>query len=370
MFKTNVIDSSRYSTLIDERLKIKSKERMRPKDLFSDPYYQKSDSEKNYIDTISENTCKNMLKNVWSHNNEGVKGDLHENPCIGNKLYNYENNFYDKKINYKKEIAEQKLENKLEKFIKNTSPSKQKLFREFSTGIVLGDEDNSREKMMHHISNTLNNQSNEEKDNIGNFKLIYPYYSNIFNDENLNIHTELSKKFLLKGPRMSNFGIGDECVAMLLTPDTLKYYRFDRETKTYKAIKDSSKNFVAEEYNLDNVIPVFTPLQKNLSSKLHGSDFYNKAAIRSSETVFTIRFRLINISSEINEKAIQNTAANCGAFAYQIIFEFDPIKWSSKGTATGMLRYSGDSLDIFKNKLLEIFNIKVEILSRIQEDLI
>lgn len=368
MFKTNIIDSSRYSILIDEKLKIKSKERMRPNDLFSVPYYQKCDSEKNYIDSISENTCKNKLKNIWSHHGE-VKGNLSKKPSADNKLYNSENCFYDKGTNHKKTSSEQELENKLERFIKNTSARKQKLFREFSTGIVLGDEDNSREKMMYHVSNTLNDIIYKEKDNIGNFKLIYPYYSNIFNDENLIVHNELKKKLLLEGSKMSNFNIEDECVAMLLTPDTLKYYNFDRETKTYKAIKNSNNSFVAE-YNLDNVIPTFTPLQKNLSSKLHGSEFYNDATTRSLQTVFIIKFRLMNIGSEVSEKAIQNTAASCGAYAYQIMLEFDPIKWSSKGTATGMLRYSGNSLGIFKNKLLEIFNIEIEILSKIQEDLI
>ncbi|KAH8581816.1 uncharacterized protein ELE39_001946 [Cryptosporidium sp. chipmunk genotype I] len=367
MFKGDVIDFNRYSTLIDERLKIKSKERMRPNDLFSDPYYQKSDSEKKYVNTISENISKNMLKNIWNLNNEKESENLSETLSKCNKLYNFENYLGIKRSSHRKARYEKEQEIKIEEFIKNTSAKKQKLFREFSTGIVLGNEENSREKMVSYISNILGDQSNKEKDDIEHFKLIYPLYSNIFNHENLTVKSELNKKSLLERPRITNFGSGDECVAMLLTPDTLKYYSFDRETRTYNVIKDLSKSITPDEYNLDNVSPKFTPLQKNLSSKLHGSDFYNNAAIRSSETVSVIRFRLANISSEIDEKIIQNTAASCGAFAYQIMFEFDPIKWSSKGTATGMLRYSGEGLYTFKSKLLEILNIEVEILNGIQE---
>ncbi|KAK9173947.1 hypothetical protein CmeUKMEL1_16610 [Cryptosporidium meleagridis] len=367
MFKGNVIDFNRYSTLIDERLKIKSKERMRPNNLFSDPYYQKSDFEKNCIGTISENTSKNMLKNIWNLNQEKANTNLSENSSNCNKFYNYESYLGIKRSGFKNTAYEKGSESKMEEFIKNTSARKQKLFREFSTGIVLGDEGDSREKMFSYLSNILSNQNNKEKDDDENFMLAYPFYSNIFNIENHIDKSELNKRILFKRRIKNNFGIGDECAAMLLTPGTLKYYSFDRETRTYNAIKDLSNISISDEYNLDNVTPKFTPLQKNLSSKLHGSDFYNNAAIRSSETMFITRFRLKNISSEINEKIIQNTAANCGAFAYQIIFEFDPIKWCSKGIATGMLRYSGNSLDAFKKELIELFKIEVEILNGIQE---
>lgn len=369
MSKASVIDSSRYSALIDERLKLKSKERLRPSNLFSEPYYQNSDSEKRYIDKMSENTCKNMF-NICNKNNENVKGIFSEIQCIDDMQFNDRTNL-EVKDNYKYTNYEKEQENKLEEYIKNTSAREQKLFREFSTGIVLGDEDNSRVKMVSYVSSVLNHQKIKEDDNIRKYRLIYPSYSNIFNDEFLSIHTELSKEQpTLKGSGSNHSDIGDDCAAMLLTPDTLKYYTFDRKTKTYNYIKDSRNNLISNEYNLDNLVKNFTPQQKNLSSKLHGSEFYNKAAIRNSETVYMTRFRLKNITSEIDEKTIQSIAASCGLFANQISFEFDPIRWSLKGTATGTLRYSGNGFEFFKKKLLEQFSIGVEIIGVIQEDLL
>lgn len=367
MSKANVIDSSRYSALIDERLKLKSKERLRPSNLFSDPYYQKSDSEKRYIDAISENTCKNVLNNI-SNKNDNTKGTFGEIQCLSSMQYNHKRHSK-VKDKCKNAISNKDQENKLEEFIKNTSAKEQKLFREFSTGIVLGDEDNSREKMMSYVSSVLSHQGNKEDDNIRKYRLIYPSYSNIFNDDFLSIHTELSKELILKGKRINHTDIGDDCAAMLLTPDTLKYYTFDQKTKSYNYIKDPHTNLISKEYNLDNLVQKFTPKQQNLSSKLHGSEFYNIAATRSSESVYITRFRLKNIISEIDEKTIQSIAASCGVFANQISFEFDPIKWIIKGTATGTLRYSRNGLEFFKKKLLEQFNIVIEIVGEIQEDL-
>ncbi|KAJ1605008.1 hypothetical protein OJ253_3367 [Cryptosporidium canis] len=362
MFKAAVIDSCRYSKLIDEKLKLKSKERLRPSNLFSETCIKDSETEIKYFNTLSENICKNMPKNI-SNKNKVNLGDIQ---CLDNIQYNDTKHIGIKRANRKSISYEKEQENKLEEFIKGTSAREQKLLREFSTGIILGDEDNSREKMMSYVSSVPDSQRNKNEDETNKYKLLYPSYSNIFNDEFLIIHGELSKEQFRKNTKINISG--DECAAMLLTPDTLKYYSYDKKTRTYSYIKNTYDKLIPAEYNLDNVIHNFTPQQKNLSSKLHGSDFYNMASIRNSEKIFITRFYMKNITPEIDEKKIQDAATSSGAFVNQISLEFDPIKWSCKGTATGNLRYSGDGFELFKKKLLEQFKIEIEIIDEVQED--
>ncbi|KAF7457909.1 hypothetical protein HWI79_1475 [Cryptosporidium felis] len=364
---SRVIDSNRYSILIDEKIKRKSIERLYPKNLFTRAHCQEPCIGERSITNVSECGFKNISMNFRNQETEKVMGPFTGMQFIGDSSIHSENK-NELKQKYMKRISEEKeTESRRENFIKSSSARKQKLFREFSSNIVLGNEDNSREKMISFVSNSTN-ISNKIEDDPRKYRMIYPAYSNILHNENLYIHSELNKSDSLYFKRRMNELSNNEndSVAMLLTPSTLKYY--DAYTYDGKASDSINYNASFEEYNLDDVETIFTPQQKNLSSKLHGSEFYNKAASRNSNDISVVKFKLFKVCPEINERTIQEIALKSNSFAYQIVLEFDPVLWNSKGTATGLLRYSEKGLEIFSNKLQDEFGIHIQVISNIQEE--
>ncbi|KAH7648839.1 hypothetical protein FG379_002309 [Cryptosporidium bovis] len=361
MIKRN-IDSSRYINLMDERLKIKSIERFRPSDIFSGPHYLKDSIEKERIKKTSEEIHDRTHKSLWSKN----ATDHFDASCsIGNLLCEKRDSDESKR-EYLRKIHQERVNNeKQEAFVKNTSAKVQKLFREYYSDVVLGNEGNKRKEMISNIQNHGKIVGDKFDDKVKIFRKKYPAYSNIFNDENLSVHNELENyefshcKSRIGGRKSVEY----DSVAGLLSPDIP--IQKNNSTNSRKAALNNDESD-RSELRMTQLISSFTPVQRNLSSKLHGSEFYYKA-INNPGVVFSVKFRLKNTSFEHNEKFIKEIAIASDTFAFQIDVEFDPVLWNPKGFITGKLRFFDQGLIQFKEKLSE-FGIEFEKIGEIQKE--
>ncbi|KAH8740998.1 hypothetical protein FG386_002544 [Cryptosporidium ryanae] len=362
MIKKNVVDSSRYTSLMDERLKIKSIERFRPSDIFATPHYLKDVAEKEKIKKTSEEIYNVTRKSLWP---KCVTDSSDASYSIGNLIFERRDSDECKQEYLKKVHQENEINLKQEIFIRNTSAKVQKLFREYYSDIVLGSEENKRKNMISNINNydTTLNSKLDDKEKI--FRQRYPAYSNIFNDENLSIHNELENNDFnyCKSRIVHKNDVESDSVAKILSPEIpLKTY-----DSTYKCRTDENKNMCdGFEVKMAQLISSLTPAQRNLSSKLHGTEFYYKA-INNPGVVFSVKFRLKNTTPEHNEKFIQEIAMASDTFAFQINIDLDPVLWNHKGLITGKLRFFDQGLIRFKEKLGE-FGIELEVVGEVQKE--
>ncbi|KAL7067752.1 hypothetical protein ACR3K2_16610 [Cryptosporidium serpentis] len=347
--RKKVLDSERFSNLMDNELRKRTMQRLRPIDVFSTAYYEKSNEEKQKILEIANKTYNHMYNK--KHTDENSESSQY----LGNLPYNrkQDSTRQDYQIKRHQEKVNQE---EIRKVLQQCSAREQKLCREFSSDVVLGNEQCSREKMIIEVSNHQEpnyptNNSNYDSD-IMKYRQIYPAYSNILNNENDSVALELRKR-----PSLSkhNKNTNTECIADLI-PGIPRHNTL------------SCKNYANKipEYNLNNLENKFTPIQKNLSSKLHGEDFYNKIA--HIQDASFVRFRLSNLTTRCNEELIHKVATQCGVYAYQVIVEIDPVLGHLKGGATGKLRFHSGGLENFKKVLWECYGIQFEIIGDIQKE--
>ncbi|OII71564.1 hypothetical protein cand_032770 [Cryptosporidium andersoni] len=346
--RKKVLDSERFSSLIDDELHKRTMQRLYPCDVFSTAYYEKSDEEKQKILEIANQTYNNL------YNRKHMDENSESSQCLGNLPYRKQDST---KQDYLIKLHQEKInQEEIRKVLQQCSAREQKLYREFSSDVVLGNEQCSREKMIIEVSNYQEpnyptNSSNYD-DDLMKYRQIYPAYSNILNNENDSVALELRKRSSL--PK-HNKNTDTECIADLI-PGIPRHNTL------------SCRNYANKipEYNLNNLESKFTPIQKNLSSKLLGEDFYNKIAY-IQDTSF-VRFRLSNLTTGCNEELIQKVATQCGVYAYQVIVEIDPVLGHLKGGATGKLRFHSGGLENFKKVLWECYGIQFEIIGDIQKE--